>query len=54
MMVLESRGYLEEAFGGTHINSCVGSQMCNRGFFLLFPRVTQALMVLREKLVLQV
>lgn len=36
-----------------HATSCVGSQMCN-GTLLLFPRVTQASMVLREKLVLQV
>lgn len=43
----------EETFWGTHIISPVGSQMRNRTP-LLFPRVTQAWMVLREKLVLQV
>lgn len=43
----------EETFGGMHVIFCVGSQMCDRSF-LLFPRVTQGSMVLREKLVLQV
>lgn len=43
----------EETFGGVYVIFCVGSQMCD-GSFLLFPRVTQGSMVLREKLVLQV
>lgn len=43
----------EETFEGMHVIFCVRSQMCD-GSFLLFLRVTQGSMVLREKLVLQV
>lgn len=52
--MLEGRIYLESKhFGVMHTICCVGSQVCDR-IPLLFPRVTQASMVLREKLVPQV